>query len=546
MMPGHPILNIISNGTTYDAAVLEFDFSPQKDTLRFSYVFGSEEYNEWVGANFNDVYGCFVTGPDPQGGTYNNKNIALVPSTNISVKVNSINNGYSAPGVPPSGPCTNCEYYLDNTGGLTIEYDGFTTVLTAWLMVIPCEEYHILLGIADTGDGIYDSGVFIEENSLGGLGPEIINYTILNPPGLTENMVEGHVEADLVFKLPGAEYAPVTICFEISGTAMNGIDYEMMDNCITFEEGEDSAVIHVVPIQDGIIENSETIELIVENTLGCSVTLDTVILTILNYIETMSSISPNTNICSGDETELWVDVNWGFPPYTFNWQPGSYINDTIVVNPEETTTYTVTFSDIFGEAGTDSTTVFVFPGNQNDMIGFSFEMENNPGLPWDAIGDINGDTIMVILPEGPATDSLVASFVVSNCASAYVYGIEQVSGVTANDFINPVIYQVSAQNGDIKEWTVVVEIETGMTDEIVDRLILFPNPSEGTFYLETKFADRNPIELQVMDLTGRIIFQTSISSQDKTEIDLTDQPKGMYFVRVKSAEGLFTEKIVIL
>ena len=55
-------------------------------------------------------------------------------------------------------------------------------------------------------------------------------------------MVEGHVEADVVFKLPNAEYAPVTICFEITGTAINGVDYEEIDNCITFEEGEDSAL----------------------------------------------------------------------------------------------------------------------------------------------------------------------------------------------------------------------------------------------------------------------------------------------------------------
>ena len=108
-------------------------------------------------------------------------------------------------------------------------------------------------------------------------------------------MVEGHVEADLVFKLPSAEYAPVTICFEISGTAINGIDYEEIDNCITFEEGEDSAVIHITPLYDGILEDDETIVLIIENTLGCFVTYDTVELTILNYIEMILTYKPQYN-----------------------------------------------------------------------------------------------------------------------------------------------------------------------------------------------------------------------------------------------------------
>ena len=62
------------------------------------------------------------------GGQYENKNIAIVPGTsNTSIKINSINNGYSPPGVVPAGPCTNCEYYADNTGGLTLEYDGLTS-----------------------------------------------------------------------------------------------------------------------------------------------------------------------------------------------------------------------------------------------------------------------------------------------------------------------------------------------------------------------------------------------------------------------------------
>ena len=135
--PGDPTLNSITTSTTYDAAVLQFDFIPESDTLRFKYVFGSEEYNEWVGSSFNDVFGYFVTGPNPMGGQYSNKNIALVPGTNTSVKINSINNGYSPGGVVPTGPCMNCQYYDDNTGGLTLEYDGFTVVLVAFLVVVP-------------------------------------------------------------------------------------------------------------------------------------------------------------------------------------------------------------------------------------------------------------------------------------------------------------------------------------------------------------------------------------------------------------------------
>ncbi|MEZ5148253.1 MAG: choice-of-anchor L domain-containing protein [Bacteroidales bacterium] len=61
-MNGHPLLNSITTSTTYDASVLEFDFVPETDTIRFKYVFGSDQYSEWVSSTFNDVFGAFIAG----------------------------------------------------------------------------------------------------------------------------------------------------------------------------------------------------------------------------------------------------------------------------------------------------------------------------------------------------------------------------------------------------------------------------------------------------------------------------------------------------
>jgi hypothetical protein len=40
--------------------------------------------------------------------------------------------------------------------------DAFTTVLTRDVAVTPCQTYHFKLAIADAGDPIFDSGVFID------------------------------------------------------------------------------------------------------------------------------------------------------------------------------------------------------------------------------------------------------------------------------------------------------------------------------------------------------------------------------------------------
>src|SRR5688572_2832911 len=128
--PGYLQLDsIINPRLTQDAAILEFDFTVATDSVKFEYVFASEEYNDYAAGTppspYNDVFAFFISGP----GIVGQQNIAVVPGTTIPVSINTINNGYSA-GVS-TGPCTNCQYFVDNVGGPSVFFDGFTTVLTA-------------------------------------------------------------------------------------------------------------------------------------------------------------------------------------------------------------------------------------------------------------------------------------------------------------------------------------------------------------------------------------------------------------------------------
>lgn len=161
---------LVAPGTSIrDAAVLKFDFKVASDSVKFNFVFSSEEYNEYVdstfnviGTGFNDVFGFFISGP----GIVGEQNIALIPGTTIPVSIFNVNNGSSQVGVPPTGPCQNCAYFIDNTGGATFAGDAYTTVLTAQVAVQPCTVYHIKLAIADAGDQVWDSFVMLEDNSF--------------------------------------------------------------------------------------------------------------------------------------------------------------------------------------------------------------------------------------------------------------------------------------------------------------------------------------------------------------------------------------------
>src|SRR4030095_438410 len=118
--PGDANLNaLVTPNLTEDAVILEFDFVPIGDTIRFNYVFSSEEYPSFSCTQYNDVFAFFISGPGITG----LKNIALVPGTNIPVAINSINSGTASDndgycsGMGPGSPFP--QYFTNNSGGLT-------------------------------------------------------------------------------------------------------------------------------------------------------------------------------------------------------------------------------------------------------------------------------------------------------------------------------------------------------------------------------------------------------------------------------------------
>jgi hypothetical protein len=249
-MPGTPWLSALIGGlSTFDASVIEMDVVPKTDTLSFQYVFASEEYQEFVNSNFNDLFAFFVEGPglptgdsiwvNPDTSIYINNNacticvdtlivnaftycyydslllkdtcivlydtlttlcyqdpncippmdtviypgywvyspggvnIARVPNTNLPVTINNVNQ------------FVNTQYFVPNDTGTTVQYDAFTVPLWAKLVVQHGQTYHVRVAIADASDMIYDSGVFLSIQSMGGdsLLHVVPNFAMSVPTG---------------------------------------------------------------------------------------------------------------------------------------------------------------------------------------------------------------------------------------------------------------------------------------------------------------------------------------------------------------------------
>ena len=348
-VPGDLTLTAISGFDTYDASVLEFDFIPQSGQISFNYVFASEEYPEFVGQIYNDVFAFFVTGPNPGGGNYNNSNIALIPGTSTPVAINNVNQ------------ISYTNYYVDNSGGPTVQYDGFTKPLTAQANVVPCETYHIKICIADAGDGIYDSAVFLEALSFSSSTNDVIaTVTYGNNNSL---LYEGCGQANIKFTKSVATQVAETFDVTITGTATNGVDYSQFPTQVTFQPGDTVVIVPLVPIFDGVSEPNETVTITITQDICGTIVTKEVTLTITNVEPLVVDVTPalTTLICPNVPTQLTANVTGGISPYTYTWDNG-LVGQTITVFPQQTTTYTVTVTDNCNSQTAQAQAVIDLPG----------------------------------------------------------------------------------------------------------------------------------------------------------------------------------------
>ena len=324
------LLTLVSGGATslHDAAILEFDFVPISDTVKFRYVFGSDEYPEFVN-EFDDVFGFFITGQNPTGPAYVKQNIALLPGTTTPISINTVNNGSSN-----AGPCVNCSYYVNNTSGTSIQADAFTTVLTAWAKVVPCTQYHIKLAIADANDRAYDSWVWLEANSFTSNGLSFLT-SFTNPNAIPVAIAGCNNE---ILKFITSQYSLDTtwiVIDTIYGTAVNGVDFQFIGDSVAILPGQTAGSITISPIPSNVPGPMKYV-IIKFNTTICGA--DSVYIPIMPYSPLHITTNNDTTICQTFPAQTTVSLvgtatGGNGSTYYYSWSPAGSLNNPNIANP---------------------------------------------------------------------------------------------------------------------------------------------------------------------------------------------------------------------
>ena len=328
---------LVGGKQTFDAIILEFDFVPLGDSIKFRYVLSSEEYPEYACTpppnDFYDVFGFFITGP----GFPISKNIALIPGTNTEVSIHTIND---------VGCSIYSQYYVDNLNNKWFWHDGHTTVLTAQERVTPCQQYHLKLAIADVSDGQWDSGVFLEAGSLSSNAISIINNTQVDPQN-NYYLVEGCSAGSFKIKRPNVETSPLTVSLSYAGTATNGVDMQLLPTTVTIPANQSEVIVNVIPIIDNVPEGIELIKIYALAGGGCSANTptDSTIIQIRDY-DTLGIVPDTARICKNMAVQLTATSGYSF----YQWDADPTLSNLSIRNPialpvNELTTYYCTSTE---------------------------------------------------------------------------------------------------------------------------------------------------------------------------------------------------------
>ncbi|TND09380.1 MAG: hypothetical protein FD123_1342 [Bacteroidetes bacterium] len=250
---------------------------------------------------------------------------------------------------------------------------------------------------------------------------------------------------------------------------------------------------------------------------ACSSGFDTITVTV-QPTPTVSIIG-NTAICPGSSTTLT-----GMGATTYQWQGGiTTVGQTVTVSPTTNTNYYLIGYNSQGCADTTMVTIIVYDpptvailGDDSICAGESTQLlcTGNGTFAWSP-------------PTGLSSTS--SQNVTATPSSTITYSVQatNINGCTGSS-----------------TFTVFVDACTGIGEQagIENDLRVYPNPGNGTFYMEWKTAGMQTIE--IFDARGRLVLSGK-QAQSPFMLDLRNQPDGAYLLKLSGEENYRIHRLVI-
>jgi gliding motility-associated-like protein len=342
------LMSTLSGGLpSFDACIIELDVFSNTDLLTFDYRFGSEEYPTFVGSSFNDIFALLISddGTVINGPINGKENMAILPNGD-DVAINTVNFE------------TNWEYYTSNVDAnitsQSITYDGITSgylneqkFLTAARVVDPCNTYKLKFAIADRGDGILDSGVFISE--IRGSSPNIDGVNNISDMNYILESEDCKTSGNLIITVDSIPTSPDVYQIQLTGTADPDLDLNInLPDSIIITPTDYEFTFPYSAVNDMIPEGTEFLTVSLVRDYGCgAVEVSSFEIVIKEEVELeFVNIEDDTAfVCLGDSIQI---ISTGAE--IFSWTAAN--SNALTFNPDDEPVTVIT--------PTESTTAFLF------------------------------------------------------------------------------------------------------------------------------------------------------------------------------------------
>lgn len=162
-------------------------------------------------------------------------------------------------------------------------------------------------------------------------------YTSTSGGSAYLNMVESCLDGQIDFWTSLSMQTTDTITYTISGTAVNGVDYNTLSGIVVLPAGQNHGIVNIYPIADGLAEGPETVTLTFYT--SCDSLLGSATMTILDGTPHSASTS-QPMVCPGGAVLLTATGGSGY-----SWRPPSAVSNPTIANPtaivNSSTTYYV-------------------------------------------------------------------------------------------------------------------------------------------------------------------------------------------------------------
>ena len=273
----------------------------------------------------------------------------------------------------------------------------------------------------------------------------------------------------------------------------------------------------------------------------------------ITYTDSVFPITNTSSLYEGFETGNFPPVSWETPAAAFSWQ--SIVVDTGINCQPNTVAYvnhywiqqngeeaSLISNKVKLVSGTNAqnwlTYDYAYSGyaaGYND--GLRIEISTDCGTTWDSIYGAIGPDLQTTAYVGSAWYPTCGSWA-TDSINLSNWGLNgdtiMVRFVAINDYGNRFFMDNININGQ--------NIILGLDDENTDfHASIYPNPTKGIFSIRT---DANNMKVEIYSPLGRLITEKNIIGGLQI-IDLSNQSKGIYFVRLKSGTTIEQRKLIV-